>query len=76
MSVDSGVVADMYMDMHEIISRWERAYHASQGRLDRLWNDVTQLRDDMVRMQESGHVAVALSSLISQLDKILGDDAP
>ena len=76
MSVDSGVVADMYMDMHEIISRWERAYHASQERLDSLWNDVTQLRDDMVQMQESGHVAVALSSLISQLDKILGDDAP
>ena len=76
MSVDSGVVADMYMDMHEIISRWERAYHASQGRLDRLWNDVTQLRDDMVQWLEGGFDKADLLTLISRLDEILGDDAP
>jgi len=76
MSVDSGVVADMYMDMHEIISRWERAYHASQERLDNLWNDVTQLRGDMVQYSDDGASIVLLDSLISRLDKILGDDAP
>ena len=75
MSVDSGVVADMYMDMHEIISRWERAYHASQGRLDRLWNDVTQIRDELVLRQEESR-EYSFDDLIRDLSDALGLDAP
>ena len=76
MAVDSEVVADAMMDMHGVIARWEEAYHASQDRLDQLWNDVTQLRGDMVQYSDDGASIVLLDSLISRLDKILGDDAP